>query len=368
MKKALVVAVVGSMMALSGTASAFCGKRVAAGVFLVDYSGSMMESVSIDGQEVKKVLLVKELLRKLPTSLPREADVKVGIGTLAPHTLPLAPRLLDVETFESSLKKLPEHMEIFGRNTNIGEGFAGLDQRIRHSARESDQQLKEDFAAGAGIIVVTDGGLNNRGREAAPALKAFEEKYASTKTTILSLAGNEEEKHTVRRLAESVQAPVYDAYEMAGSEELYLEFVENTLYKVCEPEPEITFSLSADTLFSFDKSAIRPEGVKELARVSEEILRYEEAMKKTGMTLSISAHTDRIGSREYNDALSRRRLDTVLEELKKNGIGLDLFSEKVAAGERQPVTGNICNGLHGQAEIDCLQPDRRVEIRLKAGR
>lgn len=365
MKKKLMAVIIGSVMALSSTlvhAETFCGKQVSAGVFLVDYSGSMMETVTVNEESLKKITLVKNLLSKLSTAVPEEADVLVGVGTLAPHSLAITPQLLTGGTFNQAVSTLPENMEIFGRNTNIGEGLIGLDRRIQESSREADQPLRRYFAKNAGVIVVFDGGVNNRGQEAVPALKAFAEKYPNAKVTFLSLAQTDEEKQSIQVLAEAVNAPVYDAYKITTDEFLYQEFVETTLYKPCVA----TFTLSADTLFDFDKSILKPKGVKEIARVSEEIQRYKEAMAETGMTLSISAHTDRIGTYVYNDKLSQRRLDAVLRELEQHGIDLSLFTEKIAAGERQPITGDACKGIRGKAVIKCLQPDRRVEIRLKS--
>ena len=364
LKKALLIATISSMVALGANAFAkdveVCGKRASAGIFLVDYSGSMMKNATVNNQEIQKISLVKDFLEKLPQIVSKESDVLVGVGTVAPHTLLVAPQLVKEDRFVMEVEELPDSLEVFGRNTNIGEGLAGFDKRIQSSEREQDQKLKELFTNGAGVILAMDGGLNNRGREVVSALLAFKEKYRGTKLTVLSLAQTEEERDNLKSLEEAVNAPVYELQKVLADKEYFQSFVESTLYKPCGT----SFFLSADVLFDFDKAQLKPKGIKEIERVSKEILRYKSALAESKVKLSISAHTDRIGSESYNDRLSQRRLNTVLQEFSKNEVEPQFFVEKIAFGKRQPITGDACNGMQGEALRKCLQPDRRLEVRM----
>ena len=54
----------------------------------------------------------------------------------------------------------------------------------------------------------------------------------------------------------------------------------------------------------------------------------------------------------------------MLTQLEKEGVDMSLFVIRRAEGEYHPVTGDACKGLWNQEAIDCLQPDRRVEIRM----
>jgi OOP family OmpA-OmpF porin len=126
-----------------------------------------------------------------------------------------------------------------------------------------------------------------------------------------------------------------------------------------KPAPE-KISLSADTLFDFDKAALKPEGratldglVQKLAGTSYEVI------------LAVG-HTDRIGSAAYNRKLSLRRAEAVKKYLTDKGIEPSRVYVE-GKGKTQPKTKpGDCNGKRGKALIACLQPDRRVDIEVTA--
>lgn len=79
--------------------------------------------------------------------------------------------------------------------------------------------------------------------------------------------------------------------------------------------------------------------------------------------ISITGHTDRMGSDQYNYTLGLRRANTIKEVLVKEGIRVDPSKISVSsAGESQPVTK--CGNLPRQKLIDCLAEDRRIELRI----
>ncbi len=78
-----------------------------------------------------------------------------------------------------------------------------------------------------------------------------------------------------------------------------------------------------------------------------------------GKTLRVTGHADRIGPASYNLKLSGRRAETVKKYLVGKGVaGQDI--KVVAKGESEPV--KHCKGGAAKATIDCLAPNRRVEI------
>ena len=87
-------------------------------------------------------------------------------------------------------------------------------------------------------------------------------------------------------------------------------------------------------------------------------------------SISLTGHTDRIGSVAYNQRLSVLRAQSVKKYLE--GKGLD--AAKITAtgkGKSQPVTkATDCKGpkLPKAAIVACLQPDRRVEIEISGGK
>ncbi|ANQ85778.1 OmpA family protein [Azoarcus olearius] len=116
--------------------------------------------------------------------------------------------------------------------------------------------------------------------------------------------------------------------------------------------------LSADTLFDFDKAVLKPEGRTKLDDL---------AAKAKGIKLEVIlavGHTDRLGSDSYNQKLSERRAAAVKTYLVSKGVEANrVYTE--GKGEKQPVTGNKCDSVKNRkALIECLQPDRRVEVEV----
>jgi len=75
-------------------------------------------------------------------------------------------------------------------------------------------------------------------------------------------------------------------------------------------------------------------------------------------------HTDRLGSDAYNQKLSEKRAAAVKTYLVGKGIEANkVYTE--GKGEKQPKTGTTCKGeKKTKALVDCLQPDRRVDIEI----
>lgn len=126
------------------------------------------------------------------------------------------------------------------------------------------------------------------------------------------------------------------------------------------PPVDQTFNLSSDVLFAFGKAELKPEGMQALESLYQQIV---DVKPKDGSAV-VMGYTDRIGSDTNNQALSEARASTVANFL----IGKGLPADKVSIqgnGESNPVTGNQCDAVKARAAlIDCLAPDRRVEIRV----
>lgn len=128
---------------------------------------------------------------------------------------------------------------------------------------------------------------------------------------------------------------------------------------VVPPAPR-KVSFSADSLFAFDQSTIKPEGKQHLDKFSTDLrgTNYD--------VISVTGHTDRLGSSAYNQGLSTRRAETVKSYLTDAaGIPAGKISAR-GAGETEPVTkAGDCPGQKVSKKlIDCLQPDRRVEVEV----
>ncbi len=131
-----------------------------------------------------------------------------------------------------------------------------------------------------------------------------------------------------------------------------------------QPEPVAvmpqTVNLSADTLFAFNKSTLKPAGKTTL----NDLVRDLNAAKYD--KIQVIGHTDRIGSDAYNLKLSERRADSVKDYLVDKGVPANLVSAK-GVGKADPVTKpGECAGRKSPKVIACLQPDRRVEVEVTA--
>lgn len=124
--------------------------------------------------------------------------------------------------------------------------------------------------------------------------------------------------------------------------------------KVCKPKVE-RFELSAEVLFGFDKDKLKPEGITVL---DNEVI--PKLKSEPFEVVFVTGHTDMLGSNEYNDALSKRRAEQVSAYLVSQGIDAGLI-RSYGAGESTPLV--ICSEKLPRKElIECLQPNRRVEI------
>jgi OOP family OmpA-OmpF porin len=119
-------------------------------------------------------------------------------------------------------------------------------------------------------------------------------------------------------------------------------------------------SFSAESLFGFDKSTLRPEGQAALDTFARETAgtRYD--------VITVEGHTDRLGTTAYNQKLSLERAEAVKAYLVSKGA-IDASRVKaVGMGESQPTGGTAsCKGSKATpALIACLQPDRRVDVEV----
>ena len=117
---------------------------------------------------------------------------------------------------------------------------------------------------------------------------------------------------------------------------------------------------SADSLFDFDKSTMKPAGKQHLDKFVSELRGTNYA------NVIVTGHADRLGSKAYNKKLSKRRAESVKTYLVESG---GLPADKVRTGEvdeSQPVTkpGECVGKKPTKKLIACLAPDRRVEVEV----
>ncbi|MCK5699643.1 MAG: OmpA family protein, partial [Cyclobacteriaceae bacterium] len=100
--------------------------------------------------------------------------------------------------------------------------------------------------------------------------------------------------------------------------------------------------------FDFDKYVLKEASFPELNRIVELI------NKNKGIQISVEGHTDNIGTQEYNNKLSKRRANAVVDYLVKGGIAKDRMQSK-GWGKTKPIVSN-------DDEIDGRELNRRVQF------
>jgi OOP family OmpA-OmpF porin len=75
--------------------------------------------------------------------------------------------------------------------------------------------------------------------------------------------------------------------------------------------------------------------------------------------VTITGYTDRLGTEEYNLALSKRRAESVKMYLMRKGIDGKRLNI-VGKGEANPIAH--CDQKEQAELIKCLEPNRRVEV------
>ena len=124
--------------------------------------------------------------------------------------------------------------------------------------------------------------------------------------------------------------------------------------RVKETDLEIRLELAADVLFDFDRSDLKPDAERVLARAAAFI------RERAAGTVRIEGHTDAKGADAYNLRLSERRAASVKTWLATTGaLGAMTFSTR-GLGAKQPVAPNT--KADGTDDPDGRQRNRRVEI------
>ncbi len=124
------------------------------------------------------------------------------------------------------------------------------------------------------------------------------------------------------------------------------------------PLKKVTFS--TDALFDFDKKVIKEHGKMSLDKLTAELRGVNID------TITVTGHTDRIGPHAYNVKLSAARAEAVKAYL----VGSTAIAANkivaVGANGSNPVTkpGQCVGNKVSKALIQCLEPDRRVDIEV----
>ena len=113
--------------------------------------------------------------------------------------------------------------------------------------------------------------------------------------------------------------------------------------------------------FDFDRADLPAAESAKLAGMLDGAFKRIEAV----------GHADRIGPAVYNRQLSQRRADSVREYLVRHKVDAAIVHTS-AKGELEPASGDACVDMGPEARanrglVECLQPDRRVDVTFIRG-
>lgn len=116
-----------------------------------------------------------------------------------------------------------------------------------------------------------------------------------------------------------------------------------------------TITLRTDSLFRFNEASITPDGQRQLDGV---VSALGSAPAVRG--LQVTGYADRLGAAAHNAWLSTQRAQTVERYLRAHGVTLPITARgRGSANQRVE-----CHQSKRDALVQCLAPNRRVEIAL----
>lgn len=332
-------------------------KKVDNFVFIDDTSGSMGGTYAAAGQP--KSVLAKDLLTKLNAQIP-ELDYNAALCTFAAYELKKSPAIYNRTAYGQAVAGLPTDVVTFGfigNPTPLGVGLQDFEAVLK--------TLKGKTA----VILLTDGGQNkdiDPSKVAARLAKSYD-----ICLHVLSFAQTSGEKATVEALRSITPACTVPAsYDELGTEAARFDYLKKVLFTEtpvvvaaaapvdkdsdgdgvfdskdkCPDTPKdlkvdadgcpIAAAMQIMVEFDFDKATILPEYTGELKKFAEFAAQYPN------QKIVIQGHTDNMGSDAYNQKLSERRAQAVVNALVKD-YGID--SARISAkgfGEAQPIATN----------------------------
>lgn len=320
-------------------------------VIFLDQSGSMY--MQDEAMKQPKMTLAKNLLLEMNNEIC-ELGYKGGIYLFAPFKEVLPFGVYDRAKFAAALKTVKDDQEIFGRQTPMQLGIDDLGPALAKLQGKTT------------IIMVTDGGANVGG-DPVKAAQALGAKYPQLCFVVIApTPEGKEGKQVVEQIAKINNcSALVDAKQLAGNKANMQKFVKDRFCEdvpepvaappppppppVAPPPPPVKKIVLRGINFDFDKANIKPEFTPVLDE-GVDILKANPDVK-----VVIKGYTDSIGKEAYNQKLSERRAQSVLDYFAKKGIDKSRM-QAVGYGMKDPIANNKTK--------DGRALNRRVELQV----
>ena len=329
--------------AFSTTANAKMIKKVDNFVIFVDHSGSMAMKDATGVKKIKQAVANIQVLNKAIPAL----DYKSGMYLFAPFDEQCSVKAYKAENIDAAAATVNTDYVIFNRTTPMGNGLADINPVLN--------QLSGKTA----LIIFTDG-ESNIGPDPVAVANEMHAKFGENLCVhVVSYADTAAGQAVIDGIRAAFPCTVAaDASTFADAAALK-QYAKDVFYdEVADPTPApkpvvmapakevVSFNLN----FGFDKYAITDEMVPVLEQ-AKMILDEDPSA-----TYEISGYTDSTGAEEYNQGLSERRANSVMQWLTANGIAASRL-EAVGYGETNPKYDNSTS--------EGRKLNRRVDIQTK---
>ena len=301
--------------------------------FLVDYSGSMMmknNSAGLVSRTQSKMDTAKEALLRVNDKIPA-LGYSGSLHTFATVSEVLRQGTYNQSSMEMAIKSLKTNLEIYGRQTPMGDGIAALTSAYNTMSRKT------------AVIMVTDGN-SNYGSDPVAQVTALYNSNPDICVHVISLADTPEGKETLKTIANMRNCSVIvEAADLNRSDAAVAQFVNDVFFDTVRGGRIDLRSVQ----FGFDSDVITDDSAAVLDTVAN-------MLKESPRNVEISGHTCSIGADEYNMGLSQRRANAVKNYLVTKGIAASSLTSK-GYGESQPKFDNNTEEgrrLNRRAEIN----------------
>ena len=330
--------------AMVATANAKMIKKVDNFIMFVDQSGSMAMTHEALGQ--KKIDLAIQTVLEMNKAIP-ELDYNSSMFLFAPFQAQCPPKAYSKANIEAAAKAIDTDFAIFSRKTPMGNNMQDIAPAIASMTGKT------------ALIIFTDGKSNIGADPVAEAQKLYQTYGDKLCVHVVSYADNAKGEQIIDGIRAAFPCSVpADAASLMNSAAMqqyaqqvfYEEVADEPAAPVVAPTPLAKEVVSFSLNFGFDKFKIIDEMIPVLEQ-AKMILEEDPAA-----TYEVSGYTDATGTEEYNQGLSERRANSVVEWLTSNGIEASRLEAK-GYGEVNPKYDNSTK--------EGRRLNRRVEIQTK---
>ena len=303
-------------------------------ILFQDYSGSMAMT-HLQARKVK-IVMAKDLLFAMNDAIP-ELGYNSSLHTFAPFSELLGMQTYNKSAMEAAIGTIETDYEIFNRRTPMGLGISSL------------RPVLDTLSGKTAIILISDG-AHNLGIDPVAEAQSIYATYPNVCFHCISFADEPYGQGVLEQIAalNGCSCGVHDGVQMLADSAAIDAFLQCAIYEMKNVCGDEIIQLG-NILFDFDRAAIKNE-MKPILDEAVAIIN-----ENSDCVFEIQGHTCSIGSEQYNQGLSERRAQSVVDYLVAAGVA-PASLRAVGYGETMPTATNDTR--------EGRRLNRRVEIHV----